>query len=116
MIATQHAEVALHLGITAFLDILDPGAIDRKRHFIFRLASSRASMTTYAFALIDNPAEIHASDSVCMDLYRLKTTLIRFADRKRIDSLSIVPNRREIHKSGDVIPSSHKPPVYTKAK
>ena len=60
MVAAHHAEQPSRIRKTAFLDVLDPRAIDADRHLVLSLAGDGAGVTADAFAVVDDKSEIHS--------------------------------------------------------
>lgn len=61
VVAAQHAEVPACVRECPALDILDPGAEDTKRDFIFRFTGRCAGVTADALPLIDYEPVAHVS-------------------------------------------------------
>jgi hypothetical protein len=60
MVAAEHGKYPARIGEGSFFDLLDPGAKNTYRHFVFAFASSRTGMTAYTFPVVNNKSIFHA--------------------------------------------------------
>jgi hypothetical protein len=67
VIAPEHREESLSVGIFALLYVLDPGAESTKRNFILGLASDSAGVTADAFAMVYDEAVFHLVEVSSID-------------------------------------------------
>ena len=58
MITAGYLEMTAHIGESAGLDILHPGAVDSQRHFVFTFAGGGAGVAANAFTIVDDEAVI----------------------------------------------------------
>jgi hypothetical protein len=59
MVTAGNLEMAAAIGENARLHVLDPGAINAQRHFVFALTSRGAGVATNTLAIIDDEAVVH---------------------------------------------------------
>src|SRR5262249_12869566 len=64
VVAAHHGEVAPRVGEGAFLDVLDPRAVDPEGNLILLLAGDGARVAADAFALIDHEAVAHGGHAI----------------------------------------------------